>query len=132
MRGTLSTRILTPTLPEEDEEDRSFEATGNESTADVTPLLSETFEALAAVEAMSSFRELRDVKQDLRQSFNLDDIKHETKEQKVVDETPPDIISLEKWKKDWEIFVKEKKKIKFDEVAIQVSLSLNCMQSSSF
>lgn len=130
--GTLSTRILTPTFPEgEDEfansEGTSFDDTTNENqeVRSSTPLLSETLEALAAVEAISSFREFKDVKLELRESFNCDNVDLETMKEEVVDETPPD-SSTEEWKNQWERFVVEKSKTKLGEVAIQVS----CISSS--
>lgn len=135
--GTLSTRILTPTFPEEKEDSANSEGTSFDDTMNEnqdqssTPLLSETLEALAAVEAMSSFREFKDVKLQLRESFNCDNVHIETMKEEVVDETPPD-TSTEEWKNQWERFVVEKTKTKLDEVAIQVSLHLVITSKSPF
>ena len=139
--GTLSARLLTPTLTEEEElldsEGNSINATMNEvrdgafQATDIdgdvrasTPILSDTLEALAVVEAMSSFREFKDVKLQLRHSFRCDDDELESKRQKILDESAPE-TSTEDWKEQWKRFVVEKKRAKFDEIAIQVSLPLS-------
>jgi hypothetical protein len=139
--GTLSARLLTPTLTEEEEllvdnegdsiidmntvRDNAVQA--NDMDDDVrssTPILSDTLEALAAVEAMSSFREFKEVKLQLRHSFRCDDADLESNKEEVVDEPVPD-TSSEDWKEQWKRFVVEKKKTKFDEVAIQVSFPIS-------
>jgi hypothetical protein len=130
--GTLSRRILTPTFAEEEgvfdeSEDDTFDDDFNDDdparnmdSFRSSTIPSETLEALAAVEAMSSFREFKDVKQQLRHSFHCDDGDRVQMKQKVKDEASTD-MSSEEWKKQWKRFVLEKKKTKFDDVAIQVN-----------
>ena len=131
--GTLSRRILTPTFADgegvfDESEDDTFDddlkdddpANNTDTFRSSTRIPSETLEALAAVEAMSSFREFKDVKQQLRHSFHCDDGDRVQMKQKVKDEASTD-MSSEEWKKQWKRFVLEKKKTKFDDVAIQVN-----------
>ena len=139
--GTLSARLLTPTLTEEEEllvdnegdsiidmnsvRDNAVQANDmDDDVRSTTPILSDTLEALAAVEAMSSFREFKEVKLQLRHSFRCDDANLESNKEKVVDEPAPETLS-EDWKEQWKRFVVEKKKTKFDEVAIQVSFPIS-------
>ena len=117
-----------------------------------SPRLSPTMEAMAAVEAMSSFRSLKEVKIELKesQSFdqeggqqnkkkrktsesNLQDVATEEKLQpllsenaKLVDNLIPaeDESMKNEWAEQWKQFCEEKKKNKFKEVAIQVHTTL--------
>jgi hypothetical protein len=89
-------------------------------------------EALAAVQAISGFQNLSEVKKQLtaertiQQSLHPVDIEHnnnkviETTVQ-VPNEVPTEIEAVTKeWEKQWEQFVHEKDKIKLFEVMIQV------------
>ncbi len=135
--GSLSRRSLTSTFAEEEEvfddsEDDTFindlnddddPAKNMDHSRSSTRIVSESLEALAVVEAMSNFREFKDVKQQLQHSFLCDDGDLVPKEQKVEDEASTN-TSTEEWKNRWKRFVLEKEKTKFDDVAIQVMSSL--------
>ncbi|KAL7537135.1 hypothetical protein ACHAXR_007615 [Thalassiosira sp. AJA248-18] len=93
-----------------------------------TPKLSDSMEALAAVEAMSSFRNLKDVKKQFsteEHSFNKEDEGRDKKKQRVADGAPGESMEVQdeskkkEWKQQWDAFVEEKKKNKYKEVAIQ-------------
>lgn len=98
--------------------------------AQETPKLSDSMEARAAVEAISSFRSLAEVKKQL--SIVADD-KHREKKQKMeeqeqstkpTEEVAVDESKKREWKEQWDAFVGEKKKNKYNEVAIQVCTSV--------
>ncbi|KAL7549637.1 hypothetical protein ACHAWF_012907 [Thalassiosira exigua] len=93
-------------------------------------------EARAAVEAMSTFRDFQDVKKQMSRddygddSFDAEDDAHDQKRQNISDAVPEkmevvDESTLKEWKLQWEDFVEEKRKNRFDEVAIK-SLTLPC------
>ena len=88
-----------------------------------TPNLTEKGEALAAVEAMSSFMSLKEVKKQLKDehSFDKEDVAHDQKKQKIENgDDVADEVMKNRLREEWKAFVKEKKQNKFNEVAIEV------------
>ena len=92
--------------------------------------LSGSMEARAAVEALSNFTSLTGVKDKLKKeqhSFDRDDVALDKKKQRVADKVPgreqsevSDESTEKDWRVQWKSFVEEKKKNKYQEVAIQV------------
>jgi len=93
--------------------------------------LSPQGEALAAVEAMSNFGSFGDIRRKLKDEHSFDKVDdgNEQKKQKVVDgETSRSAaadggVDMTRLREQWSSFVKEKKKNKFKEIAIE-SLAL--------
>ena len=99
-----------------------------------TPNLTEKGEALAAVEAMSSFMSLKEVKKQLKDehSFDREDVAHEQKKQKIEngDDVADEAIKNQ-LREEWKAFVKEKKQNKFNEVAIEVCVYVLCRRCNT-
>jgi hypothetical protein len=87
-----------------------------------TPL---KLDALAAIEAISGFRNMSDVKRQLKaeHSFKALDADHTKKKHRFADEAPTETEASKKdQEEDWAIFFRERDKIKFSEAAIEVSV----------
>ena len=85
-----------------------------------TPL---QLDALAAVEAISGFRNMSDVKKHLKteHSFNALDEDHTEKRRRSAVDAPTETeASTKEQEENWAIFVQAKEKIKFTEAAIEV------------
>jgi hypothetical protein len=96
-------------------------------------------DALAAVEAMSGFRNYSDVKRELRASFNEADEGRIKKKERLDGKAPTETETSTKLCEDqWAIFFQEKEKVKFNESAIVVRSCLlfdslrNCAYESEF
>jgi len=92
-----------------------------------SPRLSPTTEAIAAVEAISHFRSLSEVRKEIKESrshsFGPQDDVFSAKRQKSVQGEQNDadgVVDDDEMKEKWAIFFNEKKQNAFDEVAIQV------------
>lgn len=99
-----------------------------------TPNLTEKGEALAAVEAMSSFMSLKEVKKQLKDehSFDKEDVAHDQKKQKIEnDDDVADEAMKNQLREEWKAFVKEKKQNKFNEVAIEVCVCVLCRRCNT-
>ena len=106
-------------------------ATNNETGLENKSLqLSDSMKARAALEAISNFTSLTGVQEKLKteqHSFDRDDVALDKKKQRVADKVPgreqsevSDESMVKDWRVEWKSFVEEKKKNKYQEVAIQV------------
>jgi hypothetical protein len=90
-------------------------------------------EALAAVEAISGFRNYSDVKRELRASFNETDKDRTKKNERLDHDTPTETKTSKKlWEERWATFFQEKDKVKLNESAIVVSSCYSTCQSLQF
>ena len=100
----------------DDDDDEQEESTGLRLRSS-TPTLSDSQEAMAAVEAISNFRSLKEVKKDIVSRGSSLDQQQQQKKQKFDDraqQAPSDEVDQQ-----WDNFCKEKKKNKFNETGIE-------------
>lgn len=84
-------------------------------------------EALAAVEAISGFRNYSDVKRELRASFNEADEDRIKKKERLDGKAPTETETSTKLFEDqWAIFFQDKDKVKFNEESAIVVRSCIC------
>jgi len=130
-------RSLVPTSPEGgvefiSSEENSIEGKTNGTAAENPPrpsasTLTDSQGALAALEAMSTFRSLNDVQTEMKgkRPFHVNKEQSREKKLRVVDEVQSersevvDETMKKMWKNNWDVFVEGKKKDKYNEVAIK-------------
>ncbi len=109
-----SSRFASPEGGDDDDEQEGSTGLRLRSS---TPTLSDSQEAMAAVEAISNFRSLKEVKKDIVSRGSSLDQQQQQKKQKFDDraqQAPSDEVDQQ-----WDDFCKEKKKNKFNETGIE-------------
>jgi hypothetical protein len=109
-----SSRFASPEGGDDDDEEEGSTGLRLRSS---TPTLSDSQEAMAAVEAISNFRSLKEVKKDIISRGSSLDQQQQQKKQKIDDraqQAPSDEVDQQ-----WDNFCKEKKKNKFNETGIE-------------
>ena len=109
-----SSRFASPEGGDDDDEQEGSTGLRLRSS---TPTLSDSQEAMAAVEAMCNFRSLKEVKKDIVSRSSSLDQQQQQKKQKIDDraqQVPSDEVDQQ-----WDNFCKEKKKNKFNETGIE-------------
>ena len=109
-----SSRFASPEGGDDDDEEEGSTGLRLRSS---TPTLSDSQEAMAAVEAISNFRSLKEVKKDIVSRGSSLDQQQQQKKQKIDDraqQAPSDEVDQQ-----WDNFCKEKKKNKFNETGIE-------------